>query len=325
MNHWQILLNAYLSDLTLRGRKDVTIAAYKNHLKRLTRELCIVSPVYCTGIDVRRACRKTLANHRQSYHGHGSRRLLSAASLSFLRWCMQNGYIPQASLSLNLANGRENGRKTAAINGFEINNLLHTIRRSATTNRLRDEALLAIYAYTGIRRSEPLGIRLSDFDNCHRKIRILNKGGKYKQKPVIPELNTILTSYRDYIQDRSARTGTRNNNTFLFPGRHDNQHLSARQANNIFNKWKKLANIREDLTVHSFRAGFATTLYEECKDFLLVSHALDHHDLQTTATYIDLTPRLTEVMERAFVGSCLLKSRPTSNLGFGRGHRQQNV
>lgn len=52
------------------------------------------------------------------------------------------------------------------------------------------------------------------------------------------------------------------------------------------NIWKKVSQIRCRLTIHSFRAGFTTSLYQTTSDLLLVAQAMGHHNIQTTEHYI---------------------------------------
>jgi len=64
----------------------------------------------------------------------------------------------------------------------------------------------------------------------------------------------------------------------------------VRQAKERFDKRKELAGIRPQITIHSFRAGFATVLYRTTQDLLLVAHALGHKDVRTTEKYIAIAP-----------------------------------
>ncbi|MBU1208280.1 MAG: tyrosine-type recombinase/integrase [Proteobacteria bacterium] len=62
--------------------------------------------------------------------------------------------------------------------------------------------------------------------------------------------------------------------------------MTTRRGRFRFNRWKALSGIRKNLTVHSFRAGFAAQLYQATGDLLLVQHAIGHTDVRTTVRYI---------------------------------------
>ncbi|MGH8247870.1 MAG: tyrosine-type recombinase/integrase, partial [Gammaproteobacteria bacterium] len=56
-----------------------------------------------------------------------------------------------------------------------------------------------------------------------------------------------------------------------------------------------------ELTIHSFRAGFATALHRATGDVLLVSRSLGHRDLRPTMRYVQwLQPELRKAIDRAF-------------------------
>jgi integrase len=87
----------------------------------------------------------------------------------------------------------------------------------------------------------------------------------------------------------------------MFPGRSSTKPLSTKQVQLRFEVWKIAAGLRSELTIHSFRSGFATRLHQVSRSPLLVSRALGHRDPTTTARYIaeDQTA-LKEALEKAF-------------------------
>jgi integrase len=55
------------------------------------------------------------------------------------------------------------------------------------------------------------------------------------------------------------------------------------------------------LTIHSFRAGFATQLYQSSKDIVIVARAMGHKHIKTTNQYIaDDMALIHEAVEEAF-------------------------
>ncbi|MCL4492389.1 MAG: site-specific integrase [Nitrospirae bacterium] len=88
----------------------------------------------------------------------------------------------------------------------------------------------------------------------------------------------------------------------LFPGRYIHRPLSFRQAQARFDKWKNIAGIRKGLTIHSFRAGFATLLYRVTGDILLVARAMGHSDVRSTDRYVgNNMPAIREAMGKTFM------------------------
>jgi len=114
--------------------------------------------------------------------------------------------------------------------------------------------------------------------------------------PVVRKLGSLLRTFRDHLLP-GRRDGK------LFPGRVPGAGLTARQAHARFERWKTKAGLRPELTIHSFRAGFATALHRGCGDLVLVSRALGHRDLRPTLRYVEPhTGRLPRAIERCFAG-----------------------
>ena len=111
-------------------------------------------------------------------------------------------------------------------------------------------------------------------------------------------LGRVLERFRGEVLGwPERRTGS------LFPGRSGAKRLTARQANTRFQHWRAAAGLRPELTIHSFRAGFATALHEDTSDVILVSRALGHRDLRPTLRYVDpCSRRLREAIESSFGG-----------------------
>jgi len=113
---------------------------------------------------------------------------------------------------------------------------------------------------------------------CHHHL----KGGSDRLQPIPHRLSRILERWISILR----RNDQADLSSLLFYGRHPERPLTTRQVRFRFNRWKVLSGIREDLTVHSFRAGFATQLYRATGDFLLVHHAIGHSCVRTTMRYI---------------------------------------
>jgi len=125
----------------------------------------------------------------------------------------------------------------------------------------------------------------------------LVKGGGEGSKHVPRRLARIL---REYLSERKAQPGF-GLHLPLFPGRPSTRPLSTKEVQLRFEKWKRAAGLRRELTIHSFRSGFATRLHDVSRSPLLVSRALGHRDPRTTVRYIaEDEAALKEALEKAF-------------------------
>jgi len=177
---------------------------------------------------------------------------------------------------------RTGSRRTVPINRNEIEVLLKTIAQSNDVRSLRDEALFSVYAFTGIRRSEALRLTIGDFDSKGLTLFIAKpKGGRSRLQPIPHRLSQVLSIHitkNISVECRATRP--------IFSGQKFDNALSPKQVWVLFEKWKRLSGIRRNLTIHSFRAGYATMLYQKTGDTLLVTRAMGHSDKRTTERYI---------------------------------------
>ena len=207
---------------------------------------------------------------------------IKSAFRSFFQWAFQSGIISHNPV-VNLRISKAACQRTIPINVEEINTLLNTISESDDPYAKRDEVLFATYAFTGIRCAEPLALRINDYNQSFLTLYLPKlKGGSARLQPIPHRLSRILERWISILR----RNDQTDSSSLLFYGRHPEMLLTTRQVRFRFNRWKVLWGIREDLTVHSFRAGFATQLYRATGDFLLVHNAIGHSCVRTTMRYI---------------------------------------
>jgi len=306
-------------DYFLSKRTEINLeAAIKAYLEHLKASCLAANTIYCYSRDLKRLLERIgniklnlisggmLDKHfihlRETELDSSARSIVTINKIksvyrSFFKWCFIKGFIDK-DFTLDIRLVRSNSMRTTPINPEEISALLKIISTSNDLHSQRDKALFSVYAYSGIRRAEALALRICDYD-CNAKILSLqkSKGGAKKTQPIPSILSFMLDGYlnNDFCPKHSNCTLP------LFPGNKPEDFLSGRQASNRFVKWKRIAGIRKDLTIHSFRASYATQLYRSTKDPLLVSHLLGHRSVNTTTRYIkEGFVDIGDVLERAF-------------------------
>jgi len=214
----------------------------------------------------------TLNRHRSAYR-------------TFAEWAFACGWIPNRPMRLPAA--RVQAPPTEPILREDTQRLLAAIRASGEPLRLRDEALLSTYAFTGLRRNEALALRVTDVDGASGRLRVKHgKGRRPRAVPIPGPLGRLLARYRrDCVEPGGDGP--------LFPGRGGDRPLDPRQADARFAHWRERAGLSARLTIRSFRVGFATALYEACGDLTLVSSVLGHQDLRPVLRYVQ--PSWTEL------------------------------
>ncbi len=289
----------YLLQLRASGRSPMTVASYAESLNLLTQVLgpktsladvsadglhaAIAELAHRGGRSVIRRSETTLNRHRSAYR-------------AFFNWAFQTGRTA-VNPALLLRLSKAQSIPAVPIRTDEVSLLLSTIRRSGEPLSVRDEALFATYAFAGLRRMEAVLLNVSDHDFERSALRVrIGKGRRPRVVPLVHHLNLLLSRFRETrLESTGVPTGT------LFSGRSPDTGLTPRQVQRRFEYWKTASGLRPILTIHSFRAGFATALHRHSRDVVLVSRALGHKDIRTTLRYIDPSaPKLAQALEATF-------------------------
>jgi integrase/recombinase XerC len=290
----------YLLQIRASGRSPMTVASYAESLAHLKEFFGPAIPLPAISADSLHAA---VANLAATATSRGSIRRSEttlnrhrSAYRAFFNWAFLTGRTP-INPAILLRRSRAESVPTPPITQDEVNLFLSAIRLSHDPLRLRDEALFATYAFAGLRRTEALLLDITDFDAQGAILHVRNgKGRRSRIVPLVRGLSLLLSRFRDdRLKVVGASTGK------LFPGRTPHSGLTPRQVQRRFEHWKVITGLRPILTVHSFRAGFATTLHQHSCDVVLVSRALGHKDIRPTLRYIDLSARnLARAMEATF-------------------------
>ncbi len=171
-------------------------------------------------------------------------------------------------------------------------------RARAEPLALRDAAILELLYAAGLRVSELAGLRLGDLDRGARRVRVLGKGGKERVAPYGGAAERALDAYLA-ARPRLRKKGGAQHPDALFLGRFGTP-LTARQVQNIVQRYGALGAGRGDLHPHALRHSCATHLLDAGADLRSIQELLGHASLSTTQRYTHVSvDRLMEVYDRA--------------------------
>ena len=132
----------------------------------------------------------------------------------------------------------------------------------------RNNLILDMFFYTGLRVSELTNLRHSDYING--MLKILGKGNKYRWI-FVP----------DWLGEKFNATST----DYLFTNQLRTK-IWRHYITEIIHQRTILAGIKKNLTAHSFRRSFATLLNNNGARLTTIQKLLGHARLETTANYI---------------------------------------
>lgn len=145
----------------------------------------------------------------------------------------------------------------------------------------RNKAMLELLYATGIRVSELLDLKLSNYYEEDAYIKVMGKGSKERIVPIgditIKYLNLYINEYRNYILKTKQ-------SEYLFINYNGNR--MSRQG--FFKILKKICdenNIKKEISPHVLRHSFATHLLNNGADLRVIQELLGHENISTTEIY----------------------------------------
>jgi site-specific recombinase XerD len=240
-----------------RRLADLTCKAYERDVRACLEFLRVQGIAALAEIrtpDLRRFLAQE-ATHRPA---PSSQARTVAALRCFFRFCVESDYLERDPAQV-LRTPKKREVLPDVLDRAELSRLLDVPGREGVWTRMhagkreRDRLLLALFAYSGLRRSELLGLDCDDVDLDRRLIRVRNaKGGRQRVVPIHPGLDPLFLAYA------AARPLTED--PALFLGVHGRR-LTPTIMALTFRRYATAAggNRRKRITPHTLRHVFATS------------------------------------------------------------------
>jgi site-specific recombinase XerD len=132
----------------------------------------------------------------------------------------------------------------------------------------------------GLRVSEVVSLKVKHIDGKRRTIFI--EKGKGKKDRVLSLNPNMLIMLREYYKQYQPKD-------YLFEGQFENEHLSERSMQQVIQKAKLKAGIKQDGSMHMLRHSFATHLLDKGIDVVFIQKLLGHNNIKTTLRYLHVT------------------------------------
>ena len=165
---------------------------------------------------------------------------------------------------------------------------------TSTPRGLRDKAMLEVLYATGMRVSELVQLRCSDFESSLGVVRCLGKGNKER---LIPVGKSALRAVEPYWHSGRPAMCKNGQKPFLFLNPRG-EPLTRVGFWKILAGYGRRAGFSVPLTPHLVRHSFATHLLERGADLRSIQLMLGHSDISTTQIYTHvLKQRLKQVYQ----------------------------
>lgn len=167
----------------------------------------------------------------------------------------------------------------------EIDRIMESVDLSAPEGH-RNRAMLEVLYSCGLRVSELISLRISDFFPDEGFVRVIGKGNKQRLVPIgEPAVNAV----RLYLSKTRRTFGTKTEDTLFLNKR--GRKMTREMAFLIVKKQCAIAGITKNISPHTFRHSFATHLVENGADLRSVQEMLGHESILTTEIYTHIDSR----------------------------------
>jgi integrase/recombinase XerD len=141
---------------------------------------------------------------------------------------------------------------------------------------------MALMLKTGLRLSEVINLRLKDIDFKNGDLYVRQgKGSRDRKLYIRPEIASAIEKWLSWRKVKSP---------YVFTPLSTNTKLKPRYIQKFVKRYAIRAGINKNIHPHTLRHTFASDLYRETKNLVLVQKALGHADISTTTIYTHLVP-----------------------------------
>ena len=244
------------------------------------------------------------ANHYtvRDYLGVLQRKRLTRATISrhlssirkFYKFLLRNGYSDKAKIVV-MRSPKKEEHLARFLTLSDIEEVLN-IRDGDKFTLIRDK-MMALFMYTiGLRVSELASIKLSMIKKGDKYLRILGKGSKFRDIPLLP---IIYDNWDKYMRAREVIEKENDiDSDNLFVNRFGKP-ISDRSIRVSMKRLMRNSHLAMDFSPHTLRHTFATHLLNNDAEIKGVQELLGHKSISTTQRYAHITnSRMFEVYNK---------------------------
>ena len=281
---WKSHINGFRSFLQIeKSLSTNSVSAYESDLEKLLQFLEVkgkkVSPKKIQSKDIREFMQWIAL---MGLSAKSQSRILSGIK-AFFRYLILEDELKHNPT--DLIEAPKVGRKLPdTLSREEVITLLESVDLSHPQGE-RNRAMLEVLYGCGLRVSELINLKLTDWHQNEGFVKVIGKGNKQRLAPIGSIAEKHLTTYLQQIRSHQKRVKGHEN--FIFLNRNGKQ-LSRVMVFYIIKDLAIKNNIQKKISPHTFRHSFATHLIEGGADLRAVQEMLGHESITTTEIYTHL-------------------------------------
>jgi integrase/recombinase XerD len=151
--------------------------------------------------------------------------------------------------------------------------------------RRRNLAIFATLLYTGVRRGELLGLRITDIDLDRLELTVRAETSKSRQQRTVPISSKLAAALEDYLAERRGLPLLSDQ---LFTNAAGRQALATEGLKHLIERVKRASGV--PFHAHQFRHTFAVNFLNRGGDVAVLKQLLGHRDIRMTSGYLRCLP-----------------------------------
>jgi site-specific recombinase XerD len=287
----------------IKDKSPKTVEQYSRHLEKFS-EYLEDENIDSFAFEVSNINLKLAENFRTSLYKHGKKISIKTANAymitlrSFLRYLEKTGQKSLSATSIDLVKASQ--RKVEFLTEDELQKLFAK-PDSETMIGKRDRAIMECIYSTGLRISELTALNKRDINLETREFAIRGKGRKirvvYLTQHAAELIQTYLNARSDHLSPLFIRHNIKAENIDVLED--EQMRLSRFFITTMVKHYALTAGILKDISAHTLRHSFATTLLSNGADLRGIQEMLGHASITTTQVYTHVTnPKLKETHEK---------------------------
>jgi len=265
---------------TERRYSPYTLMAYENDLRQFIDFREELNRAGKASEKEERQIRQWIVNMmEEGISARSVKRKISALN-SYYRFLLRSGIISFNPLS-RVALPKSGKRLPGFIPEDKLDFLLDEVEFGDDFNGARNRLLIEMLYFTGMRRSELIGLKNNDVNISGMTIKVLGKGGKER---LIPVGNAFSHTLSEYTGRKASEFGN------LLPSdpffvTNSNRRLYPEMVYRIVRKYLRMVTTGDKRSPHTLRHSFATHMLNHGADLNAIKELLGHASLSATQVY----------------------------------------
>ena len=217
----------------------------------------------------------------------------------FYKYLVKNNLIEENPFAL-IDRPKTDKKYPRALYKDQIQDILKSNGERTDYLALRDQVILYLLYYCGLRASELVIIDMQHVNLKRRVLMVMGKGSKERMVPLTDECAKLISEYQNGLRTELIKKARPDKKTAILILNKDGEPLTTRGLEYILDRIEEKTGNFVGLHPHLLRHSFATHLLENGADLRIIQELLGHESINATQVYTHVSA---EAMKQTYLDS----------------------